>query len=83
MKNNGESLEASAGYGALGVFRNGNGPTVLIRTEMDGLPLPRTNGFPCRLDSRREDLDRCGKQLMHGLRHDVHMTQLGRHGPRI
>ena len=43
-----------AGYGLVGILKNGDGPTVLVRTELDALPVtektggPSARGWPCR-----------------------------------
>jgi metal-dependent amidase/aminoacylase/carboxypeptidase family protein len=42
----GEVKPGVGGYGVVGVLRNGNGPTVLIRTDMDALPVPEQTGVP-------------------------------------
>src|SRR5436305_14758510 len=41
-----EVTEHVGGTGIVGVLRNGNGPTVLVRTDMDALPLKETTGLP-------------------------------------
>src|SRR5687767_1264770 len=54
-------------YGVVAVMRNGQGPTVLLRSDMDGLPVPEQTGLPYA--SRNEG-------VMHACGHDVHMTTL-------
>ena len=58
---------AATCYGVVAVMRNGNGPTVLVRSDMDGLPVPEQTGLPYA--SRNEG-------VMHACGHDVHMTTL-------
>src|SRR2546422_5026519 len=41
-----EVTEHLGGTGIVGILRNGNGPTVLVRTDMDALPLKETTGLP-------------------------------------
>src|SRR5438067_1504179 len=63
-----------AGYGLVAVLRNGPGPTVLVRTEMDALPVEEETGLPYA--SRVHARDRRGNDVgvMHACGHDVHMT---------
>lgn len=63
-------LRATRGIGGWGVaalLENGKGPTVLVRADMDALPLTEATGLPCA--SRVPG-------LMHACGHDVHMTCL-------
>jgi len=65
---------AVGGYGLVAVLRNGTGPTVLIRTDMDALPVLERTGLPYA--SRVQARDRFGKEVsvMHACGHDMHMT---------
>jgi amidohydrolase len=62
------------GYGVVAVLRNGAGPTVLVRTDMDALPVLERTGLPYA--SRVQTRDRFGKEVnvMHACGHDMHMT---------
>jgi len=62
------------GYGVVGVLKNGTGPTVLIRTDTDGLPVLEKTGVPHA--STVTTVDDNGKTVpvMHACGHDVHMT---------
>jgi len=62
------------GNGLVAVLRNGNGPTVLVRTEMDALPITEKTGLPYASEAQSRDRDGnvCG--IMHACGHDVHMT---------
>ena len=64
------------GYGVVGVLRNGNGPTVLIRGDMDALPITEATGLPYASHVRA--LDSQGREVgvMHACGHDVHTTVL-------
>lgn len=64
------------GTGLVGVLRNGEGPTVLVRADMDGLPVKEDSGLAYA--STATQVDRDGRELpvMHACGHDVHMTAL-------
>ncbi len=63
-----------AGTGLVAVLHNGPGPTVLVRTDMDALPIVEKTGLPYA--SQVVGRDRDGKLVgvMHACGHDVHMT---------
>jgi amidohydrolase len=62
------------GTGVVGVLRNGSGPTVMLRTELDALPVEEKTGLGYA--SKVTTVDDSGKTLpvMHACGHDVHMT---------
>ena len=60
--------------GVVGVLRNGPGPTVLLRTDMDALPLKETTGVPYASTAVVKDLQGRDQPAMHACGHDVHMT---------
>src|ERR1043166_2261987 len=62
------------GHGIVAVLRNGDGPTVMVRTDMDGLPVTEKTGVPYASTVRTRDKD--GKEVgtMHACGHDIHMT---------
>ena len=62
--------------GVVGVLRNGPGPTVLLRTDMDALPLKETTGVPYASSAIVKDLQGRDQPTMHACGHDVHMTGL-------
>ena len=66
--------EGVGGHGVVGVMENGAGPTVLIRADMDGLPIEEKTGLPYA--SRTQVVDDLGKTVhtMHACGHDIHMT---------
>ncbi|MGZ6143871.1 MAG: amidohydrolase, partial [Myxococcales bacterium] len=53
------------GTGVVGVLRNGKGPTVLLRTELDALPIEEKTGLPYASHT---------PNVMHACGHDVHMA---------
>lgn len=62
------------GTGVVGVFANGKGPTILVRTDMDALPIVERTGVDYA--SKAKARDRAGRQVgvMHACGHDIHMT---------
>jgi hippurate hydrolase len=62
------------GTGVVGILKNGDGPTVLVRTDMDALPVTEATGLPYASKARARD--RYGKEVgvMHACGHDMHMT---------
>ena len=62
------------GHGLVGVLKNGDGPTLLIRADMDGLPVREETGLPHA--STKQMADDLGNTVytMHACGHDVHMT---------
>ena len=55
------------GFGVVGVMKNGAGPLVLIRTDMDALPVQEQTGLPYASQVAN---------VMHACGHDIHMTTL-------
>ena len=62
------------GHGVVAVLKNGKGPTVMVRTDMDGLPIIEKTGLPYASKVLTRDKD--GKEVgtMHACGHDMHMT---------
>ncbi len=69
-----EVTEKVGGTGIVGVLKNGDGPTVLIRTDMDALPVVEQTGLPYASTVRARD--RSGREVgvMHACGHDMHMA---------
>jgi hippurate hydrolase len=57
--------EKFAGYGLVGIFKNGPGKTILIRTDLDALPIKENTGL--EFSSKNEG-------VMHACGHDIHMS---------
>ena len=68
--------EKVGGTGVVAVLRNGPGPTVMLRADMDGLPLKEASGLPYASTKRQVDIDGQEKPVMHACGHDVHVTAL-------
>lgn len=64
------------GTGIVAVLENGEGPTVMIRADMDGLPVLEDNDLPYKSVATQEDLDGVVKPVMHACGHDTHITSL-------
>ncbi len=61
-------------YGVIGVMKNGAGPTVLVRTDMDALPVQEETGLPyaSKITTKNDDGKDVG--VMHACGHDAHMA---------
>ena len=71
--------EVTTGVGRFGVvalLKNGAGPTILVRSDLDGLPVKEQTGLP--FASTATTKDDAGKDVavMHACGHDIHMTSL-------
>ena len=64
------------GTGVVGVLRNGEGPTLLLRADMDALPVTEATGLPYA--SSASGLDRFGQasSIAHACGHDMHVVWL-------
>jgi hippurate hydrolase len=60
--------------GVVGVLKNGAGPVVLLRTELDGLPVEEKTGLDFASTARTKDDDGVDVGLMHACGHDLHMA---------
>ena len=62
--------------GVVGLLRNGDGPTVMLRADMDALPVREDTGLPYA--SKETSVDRDGNTVpvMHACGHDMHVTWL-------
>jgi hippurate hydrolase len=69
-----EVTERFGGHGIVGVLKNGTGPTLLIRTDLDGLPVQEETGLPYASKTRVKDLTGREVATMHACGHDIHMT---------
>jgi hippurate hydrolase len=66
--------EKVGGHGVVGVLRNGSGPTIMIRTDLDALPVVEQTGLPYASQVRVRDGDGQEVGVMHACGHDIHMT---------
>jgi hippurate hydrolase len=61
-------------YGVIGVMKNGAGPTVLVRTDMDALPVQEDTGLPYASKVTTQNDQGQDVHVMHACGHDVHMA---------
>ena len=75
-ENVGKYDDGTQAYGVVAVMKNGAGPTVLVRTDMDALPVEEKTGLPyaSTVRSKNEVGDDVG--VMHACGHDVHTAGL-------
>ena len=64
------------GFGVVAVFKNGPGKTLMIRADMDALPLEEKTG--AKYASKKKSINQVGAEVftMHACGHDIHMTSL-------
>jgi hippurate hydrolase len=68
--------ERVGGHGIVAVFKNGEGPTVLLRADLDALPIEERTGLPYASSARGRLAGKGEVGLMHACGHDIHMTVL-------
>jgi hippurate hydrolase len=71
-----EVTEHFGGYGIVAVLKNGSGRTVLVRSDMDALPVAEETGLPYASTVRATQPDGHEVPVMHACGHDIHMTSL-------
>ncbi|KAI4119582.1 MAG: hypothetical protein LQ338_007253 [Usnochroma carphineum] len=77
LRNIGFSVhERIGGWGVVGVLKNGPGPTVLLRADMDGLPVLENTGLSYASKEEMKDQDGHTVPVMHACGHDVHVSCL-------
>ena len=64
------------GYGVVAVMRNGAGPTVLVRTDLDALPVEEKTGVPYASMVRTKNDVGQDVGVMHACGHDIHITNM-------
>lgn len=69
-----EVTERVGKWGVVAVLKNGPGRTVLVRTDMDGLPVRELTGLPHASKARATTEDGKEVSVMHACGHDVHMS---------
>jgi amidohydrolase len=69
-----EVAEHVGGHGIVGVLKNGPGPTVLVRTDMDALPIKEQTGLAYASTVSTRNAAGESVPVMHACGHDIHMT---------
>jgi amidohydrolase len=62
--------------GVVGVLKNGDGPVVMLRADMDALPVEEQTGLPYASSATATDADGDETPVMHACGHDIHVTWL-------
>src|SRR5256885_3640185 len=63
-------------YGVIGVMKNGAGPTVLVRSDLDALPVHEETGLPYASTVTSKNNEGKDVPVMHACGHDIHMSAL-------
>lgn len=71
-----EVTEGVGGTGVVAMMKNGPGPLVMMRADMDGLPVEEKSGLPNASRAKQVDWDGNEVFVMHACGHDVHITSL-------
>ncbi|MGY8749766.1 MAG: amidohydrolase [Pirellulales bacterium] len=71
-----EVTENVGGFGIVGLMKNGDGPTVMVRTDLDALPIIEATDVPYASKVTTVDADSNTVGVMHACGHDIHMTTL-------
>src|SRR5271157_1070927 len=74
--NVGKYADGRQAYGVVAVMKNGSGPTVLVRTELDALPVEEKTGVPYASHARSKNQAGDDVGVMHACGHDIHMATL-------
>ena len=64
------------GYGVVAMMKNGNGPTVWVRTDLDALPVEEKTGLPYASKVKSKNEEGQDVSVMHACGHDVHITSM-------
>jgi amidohydrolase len=68
--------DGSRAYGVVGILKNGAGPTLLIRTDLDALPVTEKTGLPYASAVRAKSPAGLDVGVMHACGHDIHITTM-------
>src|SRR6266480_371925 len=77
LRDNGYEVTTGVGKtGVVGLLRNGEGPTVMLRADMDALPVREATGLPYASKVTAKDRDGNAVPVGHMCGHDMHVTWL-------
>lgn len=65
-----------SGFGVVAVMKNGDGPTVLVRTDLDGLPVEEKTGVAYASKVKTQNDAGQEVSVMHACGHDIHVTNM-------
>ncbi|MEM8515063.1 amidohydrolase [Massilia sp. MP_M2] len=68
--------EGVGGTGVVAILKNGPGPLVMMRADMDGLPMLEKSGLPNASTVIQKDMEGNMTPVAHSCGHDIHMTSL-------
>jgi hippurate hydrolase len=71
-----EVTEGVGGTGVVGILKNGKGPLILLRADMDGLPVEEKTGLAYASKAMQKGEDGKEYPVMHACGHDVHITSM-------
>jgi len=69
-----EVTENFGGNNVVGVLKNGDGPVIMLRTDMDALPVKEKTGFDFASTKTAKNMDGDEVAVMHACGHDIHMS---------
>lgn len=75
-KDVGTIYEDIGGYGVVAVMKNGDGPTIMLRADMDALPLEEKTGLPYESQVMQQSYRGEDVPVMHACAHDSHVAIL-------
>src|SRR5271170_7870604 len=72
----GKYPDGSQGYGVVGMLKNGSGLTLLVRTDLDALPVTEKTSLPYASSVRSKNPAGQDVGVMHACGHDIHITTM-------
>src|SRR3984957_19881081 len=72
----GKYPDGSQAYGVVGILKNGAGPMLLVRTDLDALPVTEDTGLPYASTVRSKNPAGQDVGVMHACGHDIHITTM-------
>lgn len=71
-----EVTENVGGHGLVAILKNGDGPTIMVRSDLDALPVKEMTNLPFASTATTKDDSGAVVNVMHACGHDIHMTCL-------